>query len=300
VAPAAVTEDSNLNLVYTFTRTGVTSHALTVNYTVAGTATQVDSDYTQTGAASFSATSGTITFAADSDTAVLKVIPTADITKEANETVTITLADGSGYSIGTTSAVSSTIRNDDIIGNNSNNTLIGTALNEYLFGAAGDDNLQGKAGNDRLDGGSGSDVLTGGPGNDTFLFRFSQSLVTGPDRITDFAIGADKIDLLTTRGGLLPRPSGFTRASNSGLTDLTPLVSGVFTDANGALAGNQALATNRAALVVATAPAIAGTYLVVNDSTTGFQASNDLVINLTGLTGTLPALGTIPVNAWFA
>ncbi|MFM6346029.1 MAG: hypothetical protein ACKPFK_12900, partial [Dolichospermum sp.] len=39
VAPSSVTEDGTTNLVYTFTRTGVTTNALTVNYTLGGTAT---------------------------------------------------------------------------------------------------------------------------------------------------------------------------------------------------------------------------------------------------------------------
>jgi len=39
VAPANVLEDGTTNLVYTFTRTGATTNALTVNYTIAGTAT---------------------------------------------------------------------------------------------------------------------------------------------------------------------------------------------------------------------------------------------------------------------
>ena len=32
--------------------------------------------------------------------------------------------------------------------------------------------------------------------------------------------------------------------------------------------------------------ALAGTYLVINDATIGFQAATDIVINLTGLSGT--------------
>ncbi|MFM6324132.1 MAG: lectin-like protein, partial [Microcystis panniformis] len=39
VSPTSVTEDGTPNLIYTFTRTGVTTNALTVNYTVGGTAT---------------------------------------------------------------------------------------------------------------------------------------------------------------------------------------------------------------------------------------------------------------------
>ena len=55
VAPTSVAEDSGTDLVYTFTRTGVTSGALTINFTVGGTAT-FNSDYSQTGAATFSPT----------------------------------------------------------------------------------------------------------------------------------------------------------------------------------------------------------------------------------------------------
>src|SRR6185437_8758423 len=45
-------------------------------------------------------------------------------------------------------------------------------------------------GNDFLSGGSGSDTLTGGAGSDIFDF---QSASHGPDAITDFASGIDKI-----------------------------------------------------------------------------------------------------------
>ncbi|WP_242046789.1 Calx-beta domain-containing protein [Calothrix parietina] len=112
VSPSSVLEDGTANLVYTFTRTGSTTNALTVNYNVAGTAT-LNTDYTQSGAASFTATTGTITFAAGASTATLTVNPTADTTFEANETVALTLATGTGYTIGTTTAVTGTITNDD-------------------------------------------------------------------------------------------------------------------------------------------------------------------------------------------
>lgn len=72
-----------------------------------------------------------------------------------------------------------------------------------------------------------------------------------------------------------------------------------FVPANGALAGNQTLGTNSAALVVATNVSLSGTYLIINDGTVGFQASKDLVVNLTGYTGTLPVLGNISVNSFF-
>jgi Ca2+-binding RTX toxin-like protein len=107
VSPSSVTEDGTANLVYTFTRSGVTTNALTVNYTLGGTAT-LNTDYTRTG------TTNTVTFAAGSSTATVTVDPTADTTVESDETVALTLATGTGYTVGTPNAVTGTITNDDV------------------------------------------------------------------------------------------------------------------------------------------------------------------------------------------
>ncbi|WP_254064201.1 Calx-beta domain-containing protein, partial [Microcystis aeruginosa] len=108
VSPARVIEDGTTNLIYTFTRNGVISNPLTVNYTVGGTAT-FNTDYTQSGAASFTSTTGTVTFAANATTATVTVDPTTDTTAESNETVILTLASGTGYTVGTTTPVTGTI-----------------------------------------------------------------------------------------------------------------------------------------------------------------------------------------------
>ncbi|MBG0744936.1 MAG: peptidase M23, partial [Cylindrospermopsis raciborskii KL1] len=112
-SPNSVTEDGIGNLIYTFTRTGVTSNVLTVNYTVGGTAT-FNSDYTQREATSFNATAGTITFVAGASTATLVIDPTSDTGVEGNETVTLALASGSGYTISTTSTVNGSILDNDV------------------------------------------------------------------------------------------------------------------------------------------------------------------------------------------
>ena len=182
-------------------------------------------------------------------------------------------------------------------GNALNNQITGNSGNNSLNGAAGTDTLIGGAGNDTLNGAAGIDTLTGGVGTDIFIFQFSQSTAAALDRVTDFAIGTDKIDLLSQAGGAINAPVAFTRATDSTTTNIDTIVTNVFTDANGATAGNQALGMNSAALVrVANTTT---TYLIINDGTAGFQSANDLVINLTGLTGSLPALGTIPVNSFF-
>ena len=126
LSPSSVTEDGTTNLVYTFTRTGTTANALTVNYTVSGNAT-FNTDYTQTGGSSFTATTGTITFAAGASTATLTIDPTADTIFESDETVALTLATGTDYTIGTTAAVIGTITNDDLLPNlnlSANQTIV--------------------------------------------------------------------------------------------------------------------------------------------------------------------------------
>ena len=113
VSPSSVTEDGTANIIYTFTRTGAITNALTVNYGIAGTAT-FNNDYTQIGATSFTGTTGSITFAAGASTKTLTIDPTADTIVESNETVALTLASGTGYTVGTTTAVTGTITNDDV------------------------------------------------------------------------------------------------------------------------------------------------------------------------------------------
>ena len=112
VAPSSVDEDGAPNLVYTFTRNGVTTGPLTVNFSVGGTAT-FNTDYTQTGAATFTATDGTVTFAAGNSTATVTVDPTTDNTVEPNETVILTLTAGTGYNVANPSTATGTITNDD-------------------------------------------------------------------------------------------------------------------------------------------------------------------------------------------
>nr|CAO89962.1 unnamed protein product [Microcystis aeruginosa PCC 7806] len=326
VSPSSVTEDGTTNLVYTFTRTGVTTNPLTVNYSISGTATN-GTDY--------AALPSSIAFAAGLSTATVIVDPTADTTVEPNETVILTLAAGTGYKVGTTTPVTGTITNDDfpqlsinnitvvegldnnailtVTVNNSNpqpisfnyttapinatanvdytsktgtitipaNTSTATIsiplLNDNLnepdevftvtlsnpvnatispdeaigqviitdtlqsaitrtlpnnvenlrligtnningTGNAGNNNITGNSGNNQINGRAGIDTLTGGLGADTFIFQFGQSTISTSDRITDFAINSDKIDLLTQAGNAISAPSNFSRAANSTVT----------------------------------------------------------------------------------
>ncbi len=94
-------------------------------------------------------------------------------------------------------------------------------------------------------------------------------------------------------------PSTFSRAGNSSATTYASLLNQIFTDANGALAGNQSLGVNSAALVQISSGSIAGIYLVINDATAGFQEMSDLCVNISGFSGTMPALGALRVSQFF-
>jgi VCBS repeat-containing protein len=79
---------------------------------------------------------------------------------------------------------------DILFGDKGDDDLSGGDDFDSLDGGDGDDSLGGGNGDDFLAGGLGSDVLTGGLGSDVFDF---QSSGDGPDEITDFLSGADKI-----------------------------------------------------------------------------------------------------------
>ena len=112
ISPSSVTEDGVTNLIYTFTRAGITTTPLTINFNVGGDGTY-NTDYTVSGADTFSGSTGTVTFVANSTTATITVDPTADSTVELDETVQLTLATGSNYNVVTTTAIAGSITNDD-------------------------------------------------------------------------------------------------------------------------------------------------------------------------------------------
>ena len=107
VSPASVQEDGTNSLAYTFTRTGSSTNALTVNYTVGGTADEDDHGI-------IPGSSQTIAFAAGSSTVSVTLDPIDDTTVEPDETVVFNLVSGTGYTIGTPSAATGTIANDDV------------------------------------------------------------------------------------------------------------------------------------------------------------------------------------------
>lgn len=107
-----VVENGVPNLSYVFTRAGSTTTALTVNFSVGGTAA-FGVDYSQSGASRFTATSGTVRIPIGATTATVLINPTGDGQIESEETVVLTLLAGTNYTVGGSSISTGTIQNDD-------------------------------------------------------------------------------------------------------------------------------------------------------------------------------------------
>ncbi|QXE26450.1 CHAP domain containing protein [Richelia sinica FACHB-800] len=89
---------------FTLTRIGNLAASQTINYTITGTATK-GTDYTSL--------PGTVTFAAGASTATINVAPINDSISEPTETVTLNLATGTGYSLGTAKTATVKIDGDN-------------------------------------------------------------------------------------------------------------------------------------------------------------------------------------------
>jgi Ca2+-binding RTX toxin-like protein len=96
------------------------------------------------------------------------------------------------------STVTGTDEEESLIGRAGNDVLDGLGGNDTLEGGQGNDTLRGGAGNDVLFGAQGTDNLSGGAGADVFQYTGtgqSSALPLLRDIITDFEVGADRIDL---------------------------------------------------------------------------------------------------------
>jgi hypothetical protein len=169
-------------------------------------------------------------------------------------------------------------------GNALANTITGNSGVNHLSGVAGNDTLLGEGGNDTLTGGTGADLLTGGAGIDTFRLALTDSLLgtsgtPGYDKITDFAIGTDRLD----------GPTAVTAANLAELGTVSTLdqagISAVLTSAT--------FLANRAATFSYGTGVNARTFLALNNGTAGFSSTTDAIIEITGHTGLLSNLAIV-------
>ncbi|RJL89216.1 autotransporter domain-containing protein [Xanthomonas vasicola] len=104
VSPSSANEDSGNSFVYTVTLSQTNTSATTVNLTRSGTATS---------GADYSGAVTSVVVPANTSSASFTVTPIADTTVEADETVTFSVASGTGYSTGSPASATATIVNDD-------------------------------------------------------------------------------------------------------------------------------------------------------------------------------------------
>lgn len=98
VSSMSVAEDGSKALEYTFTREQNITQALIINFTLDGTANS--EDYDLTGAdEGFDGSQGKVTIAANQSTATITITPKSDTVIESDETIKLTVPNGSDYII---------------------------------------------------------------------------------------------------------------------------------------------------------------------------------------------------------
>ncbi|HLO43856.1 MAG TPA: hypothetical protein VK175_05940 [Leadbetterella sp.] len=112
VSPSNVAENSGSAMVFTFSLSSPAVGNVTINFSVAGTAT-FNTDYTSSGASSFSGSSGSIVILNGATSANLSVIPVGDTGLEIQESIILTLTSGTGYDGGSPNTATALINNDD-------------------------------------------------------------------------------------------------------------------------------------------------------------------------------------------
>ena len=178
----------------------------------------------------------------------------------------------------------------------------GVCVFGWRTGGAAADTINGGAGADTIVFTGANDVFTGGAGVDTFrintIATSTSATAANVVKITDFVAGTDKINFAQGAAAL-------TGVTTNGTGDAVATMAGVVTNSTSVatladvytqlatyttLTASAAAGTATVAQVYSfTTGAAAGTYLVVNDATIGFQAATDVVINVTGVTGTISA-----------
>jgi Ca2+-binding RTX toxin-like protein len=144
-----------------------------------------------------------------------------------------------------------------------------------LDGGAAADILVGGAGNDTLYGGLGADKLTGGAGSDTFVYNTAaESSSTSRDTITDLDGAVDKFDVSGVISAVDAAITTGSLSSSSFDADLTA-------DVNASKLG-----AGHVVVFTASAGTLTGdTFLIIDQNgTAGYQANDDIVIQLTGAT----------------
>ena len=148
-------------------------------------------------------------------------------------TVTLGEAEAEGTASDGFGSTDSLFNLENVIGSEFDDNLMGDSGNNSLTGRDGNDVISGGSGDDFITGSQGADTVSGGEGSDQFVYLNPND---GGDTITDFAVGMDKITVVSAvfGGGLsageLPQ-SSFAFGSAATTSDQRF----IFNDASGEL-----------------------------------------------------------------
>jgi Ca2+-binding RTX toxin-like protein len=109
---------------------------------------------------------------------------------QATSRVVVNLASG-----GTVGDAAGDRYEDAVLGGGPMEGVIGSAHNDSLTGNAIGNRILGGNGNDTLDGKAGNDTVLGGAGQDTFVFSTALSTANNRDRLSDYVVADDQIQL---------------------------------------------------------------------------------------------------------
>ena len=223
-------------------------------------------------------TTGGVTYA--SGVMTTDIVATGSLTGNdtlnfANATSLITINE----SAGTNALTGSLTFASTITGGSGADTIVGGNVADTIVGGAGNDNITGGLLNDTLTGGAGADRFILTTGGAASVFVGSLATTASMDRITDFVTGTDDIVII----------NGTTAITSVVLTTVTVAtaadVAAVLT-AIGTSVAVSAGAVAQVGVITVSAGAMAGTYLLVND-TVNAAAALDQLINITGVSGTI-------------
>ena len=231
------------------------------------------------------ATAITLTATAANETLVI----TGDVALTLSGAITADTINASAFTAGLTMAAATVATGGvAITGGSGSDTLFGSTVNDIINGGAGADRIIGSSSQAALVA-SQADILTGGTGADTFVFfdtlngaaTVSNANNASLTKITDFVAGTDKIALITgstATSVVVNTAQTLATAANVGdvITNMTALANASVV--NGAL---------QTVVLTVQAGAAAGTYLYVNDTSAAKSATNDILIEITGVVGTL-------------
>ncbi len=163
------------------------------------------------------------------------------------------------------------------------NTVFGGLGNDSILGGAGRETIQGNEENDTIRGdaalGISIDTIAGGTGND--VFAYSDGGADG-----DNAAGGGPVELITDVNFDQDRfqaPIAVVFANDTGAGTGANLNEA----ANNALNASAALSGNAANITATTFTFGGRTFLAINQVGAGFQDATDLLLDVTGATGTI-------------